>query len=90
MNATPDARRLWCIIGGDSQPFMVTAHDNDYIIELKQLIKKEREDILCDVNHNLLKLWKVGSFYRPAQTFKSHLLLAAKSIGSHHTRKNSS
>jgi len=70
MNAIPDMRSLWCIVEGDPMPFMVIASIHNNIAQLKDHVyDKIKNGIPNDINPKDLELWKVGSFYRPAQMF---------------------
>jgi Crinkler effector protein N-terminal domain len=65
----PPTRHLWCIIAGDSTPFQITVADIS-IDQLKVDIReRKKQRTLSDIDASDLDLWKVSSFYRPAQTF---------------------
>jgi Crinkler effector protein N-terminal domain len=55
MNAT-NSRVLWCIIGGDTQPFKVTAPINNDIFQLKELIYEKKKNTCRDINAENLVL----------------------------------
>ena len=54
---------LWCLVEGQSNHFPVHTSPTTVIGDLKNLIKKEREDTLRMVDGVLLGLWKVCYFY---------------------------
>ena len=60
-------RKLWCLVQGDSTPFMVTTPSNNRTFELQQLVYNQKDkDVLQDVNASDLALWKVSSFQKSA------------------------
>ena len=57
--------KLWCLVQGDSMPFMVTTSSNNRIFELQQLVYNQKDKgVLQDVNASDLALWKVSSFQK--------------------------
>jgi hypothetical protein len=53
---------LWCLLKGKDNPFPVATSPTTVIAELKDLIKRKKENALQRVDASDLELWKVCYF----------------------------
>jgi len=58
-----DTVLLWCLVEGEKKKFRVRISPTSLISDLKDLLKKERENALRMVDGADLDLWKVCYFY---------------------------
>ena len=54
------AIRLWCLARGSNSTFYVTIGSDDFIIDLKKIIKEERRPRFHDFAPDELILWRVN------------------------------
>ena len=52
--------RLWCLVRGSSSAFYVTIGRDNFIIDLKEVIKSKKQNEFANVDVDQLVLWRVN------------------------------
>jgi hypothetical protein len=52
--------RIWCLVRGDNKTFYVNIGTNNFIIDLKELIKEKKKSVFSNVDADDITLWSVS------------------------------